>query len=204
MALSNYSDLQAAIASWLDRTDLPVTDLIRLGELDIARNLRKRVLAGTVTAATESRTADLPSDFGEPRVLAYNDTDRVGPLTFTSMANLLLLAQVGSGTPSSYAIYGSTVMFNITPDTERDLLLVYEEALPALSDANPTNATLTACPDLYLFAALKEAELYLEHDERNIVWADKYRQALQDENNARERAELAAAPAVMSLPTVFG
>ncbi len=204
MALSTYSELQAAVESWLDRDDIPTTDLIRLAELDLARNLRKRVLTGVVTLATDSRTASLPSDCAEVRVLAYNEDSRVGPLDQTTVANLLGLAQVGSGTPATYAIYGSTVMFNVTPDTARDLFVVYEEALPALSDSNPSNATLTACPDLYLFATLKEAELFLEHDERNPVWAQKYRQALQDENNARERAELAGAPVVMRLPRVFG
>ena len=51
---------------------------------------------------------------------------------------------------------------------------------------------------------MKEAELYLEHDERNPVWTQKYQKALADENNARERAELGSAPAVMRLPVVFG
>lgn len=203
MALSNYSELQAAVESWLDRSDTPVTDFIRLAELDIARQLRKRVLVGSVTTTTDARTADLPADFGEPRVLAYNESSLVGPLKMTTMANLLQLAQTGSGSPSKYAIYGSTVMFDITPDTSRDLFLVYEEALTALSDSNPTNPTLTACPDVYLFAALREAELFLEHEERAAVWDAKYQRALQDENNQRERAELAGGPVVMGLPTVF-
>ena len=206
MAISNYSELKTAVANWLDRTDLTdrAADFIRLAEIDIARNLRKRVLVGTVTTDTEARTAALPSDCAEVRVLAYNETSLVGPLTPTTMLNLLTLAQVGSGSPSKYAIYNGTVMFDITPDTARDLFVVYEESVPALTDIAPTNETLTSCPDLYLFGALKEAELYLEHDERNPIWAEKYRQALQDENNARERAELAAGGAVMRLPTVFG
>lgn len=204
MALSNYSELQSAVESWLDRTDTPVTDFIRLAELDIARSLRKRVLVGTVTTDTEARTAELPTDFGELRVLAYNDTSRVGPLELTTVVNVLTLAATGSGTPSRFAIYGSTVMFNITPDSAYDLFVVYEEALPELTDASPTNATLTACPDIYLFAALREAELFLEHEERAAAWDAKYQRALQDENSKRERAELAGGPTVMRLPTVFG
>jgi hypothetical protein len=81
---------------------------------------------------------------------------------------------------------------------------VYFRPLSSLSDAVPTNATLSNSPDIYLFGTLKEAELYLEHDERNPVWAQKYRQAVSDENIARERAELGAAPASVKLPTVFG
>ena len=203
MAISNYTELKAAVANWLDRDDLNdrIPEFIRLAELDIARNLRKQVLSADLTL--DGRIVTLPADVAELRVVTYFDEDRVAPLTNTSLANLLALGQAGSGLPTHYAISGGKLYLNITPDTDYAVVIVYDEALVPLSDTATTNATLTAAPDLYLFAALKEAELYLEHDERNIVWASKYQKAINDENIARERAELAA-PAVMGLPTVFG
>jgi phage terminase Nu1 subunit (DNA packaging protein) len=96
------------------------------------------------------------------------------------------------------------ILLDIKADSAYDLEIVYFRPLSSLSDGAPVNETLSNSPDIYLFGTLKEAELYLEHDERNPVWAQKYRQAVSDENIARERAELGAAPASVKLPTVFG
>lgn len=204
MAITNYTELKTAVANWLGRDDLTerIPEFITLAEMDIARNLRKQVVRDTLTL--DSDAVALPSDCAELRSIRHSSSLRFFPIAITTPTALADLRCAGSGVPQYAAVVDGTLLLDVTPDTSYDTEIIYYEALTPLSDTEPTNATLTGAPDIYLFATLKEAELYLEHDERNPVWTGKYRQALHDENNARERAELGATPTVMRLPVVFG
>ena len=70
MAISTYSELQEAVASWLNRSDLTTTipDFITLAESRLNRTLRLRVMETTTTLSltASSRTVALPSAFIEP------------------------------------------------------------------------------------------------------------------------------------------
>lgn len=204
MAITTYNELQSAVANWLGRSDVSarIPEFITLAEMDIARNLRKRVTRDTLTL--DSDAVALPADCAELRSVRHSSALRFFPINITTPTALADLRCAGSGVPQYAAVVDNTLLLDVTPDTDYDTEIIYYEALTPLSDTEPTNATLTSAPDLYLFATLKEAELYLEHDERNPVWTAKYLKALTDENNARERAELGATPTVMRLPVVFG
>lgn len=51
-----------------------------------------------------------------------------------------------------------------------NLILVYYQRIPALSDVVTTNWLLESNPDLYLYAALAAAEAWLKNDPRLPVW----------------------------------
>jgi len=204
MAIGTYTELQTAVVNWLGRSDLSarIPEFIVLAEADLGRNLRKQVVREALTL--DSVAVTLPAACAELRSVRFDTSTRKYPLYNTTAENLATLRRVGTGVPNYCAQADGVLLLDITPDTSYVAEIIYFEALVPLSAEAPTNATLTGSPDIYLFATLKEAELYLEHDERNPLWAQKYRQAMEDENNARERAELAAAPTVMRLPVVFG
>src|SRR5574343_1469860 len=73
MALSTYSELQSAVASWLHRTDLTsqIQEFIRLAESDlqVRARLSQWDTSGTVTVT--SGVGSLPSDFASAISLGY-------------------------------------------------------------------------------------------------------------------------------------
>lgn len=204
MAITNYSELKTAVTDWLDRSDLAskVGTFIVLAESEIARTLRKVVVRAAITL--DSNEVALPADCAELRSLRFNTSDRQYPINITTDVGLASLRRSGSGVPNAAAVVDGVLLLDVVPDTPYTAEITYYGKLVPLSDAAPSNSTLTDSPDIYLFATLKEAELFLEHDERNIVWTSKLEKAVNDENVARERAELAAAPTVQRLPVVFG
>jgi hypothetical protein len=60
--------------------------------------------------------------------------------------------------------------------------------VPPLSDSNPTNWLLDKNPDAYLFGCLVEAELYIGHDERVPLWAQRREAALASIEQADRKA----------------
>lgn len=209
MAINTYATLKTAVANWLGRSDLTarIPEFITLAEADINRNLRREVVIADfpITPDVGHEQSDaLPSDCAELRLVRYKEANRKYALTEVTVETLADMRRVGSGIPCFYAVADDMLMFDVLPNTSFGLELVYFAKLVPLEEEEDTNATLTNSPDIYLFGALKEAEPYLEHDERVALWEAKYNKAVADENIARERAELGAAPKVRRLPVVFG
>ena len=204
MAISTFAELKTAVANWVGRADLTsrIPEFIALAEADMRRNLRDSVTREALVIDSDTET--LPAALGELRSIRFNTGTREYPLTITTPENLAALRRSGSGVPFYAAVVGDTILFDVTPDTSYTMEIVYFDQITPLSDSNTSNNTLASSPDIYLFGALKEAELYLEHDERNPIWAQKYQKAVNDENTRRELAELGAAPRAPRLPIVLG
>lgn len=205
MAITDYTSLKAKVARWLGRDDLieDIPDFIQLAEEDIAALLRSEVVRAALTL--DSDAVALPADCGELRSIRFDTDTRKYPLNITTDVNLATLRRSGSGVPNAAAVVDGTLLLDITPSPSVTTEITYYDALVPLSDTNPTNAVLTSSARIYLYGAMREAELFLEHDERAAtIWEPKFLKAIADENLARERAELAAAPTVRRLPVVFG
>lgn len=206
MAISTFDELQAAIANWLDRDDLTdrIPEFIALAEARIGRELRRRTIVSPFTISAGDTSSTLPEDCGELRYARHASASRNCPITFTTPYGLNRFRDLGAGVPEYAAIVNGNLLWNRESDGDYDLELIYFAALEPLSESAPTNADFSVAPDLYLYGALVEATPFLEHDERIMTWESKYQVALTTLNDSRERAELGAAPAVMTLPTVFG
>lgn len=205
--ITKQSELVTALTNWLGRSDLAarIPEFIQLAEADIRRNLDDAVIRAPF-ALTLSNAVALPADNNGLRSIRYDTNTKQYPLVLTTSAALAGVRQRGSGAPFYYAVVANTLLLDIVPDTAYNMEIEYFAKNTPLnpSDGNSTNYTLTNSPDIYLFGAMKEAEPYLEHDERNILWSQKYQKAVTDENDARERAEMGAAPVVPRLPIVLG
>lgn len=207
MAITTKGTLKTAFTGWLARTDLTTTvkdEIIVLAEKDIGRVLKKKVIREALTLDAGAAFKTLPATVGILRSIRFNTTTRQYPLKGTTAEALAHLRRVGSAAPVYAAVVDGVILFDIKPDTAYDMEIIYYEALVPLAADGDTNTTLTASPDIYLFACLKEAELYLEHDERNPVWTAKYDKAVAAENQKREDEELMLAPQTPSLPIVLG
>ena len=69
MALANYTDLLASVASYLHRSDLTanIPDFVVLAEARISRDLRirKQITTTNLTSVAGTKTLALPSDWLE-------------------------------------------------------------------------------------------------------------------------------------------
>ena len=205
MAITNYTELQAAVTNWLDRSDLSarVPEFISLTEPKIRRLLRDSVAraTGSLTASVSSLT--LPSGFKEVHSFSLDEGDYKIPLRPMSPSQLQRIARSGTGRPCAFAVIDGAAYFDVTPDAAYDYILVYLEGHTALSGGAPTNSILTNSPDIYLYGALLEAAPYLEHDQRVALWSQAFEKAIAEENVYRERAEYAVGTE-QDLPVVFG
>jgi hypothetical protein len=204
MGLANFTELKNAIADYLNRSDLTsqIPDFITLAEVDMRRILRSDVVRASLVLNSDAVT--LPAALAELRSVRFNTDTMKYPLTLSTPETLATLRRSGSGVPHYFAVVNGVLLLDVTPDSDYTTEIVYFDKLVALSTGAPTNNTLTNSPDIYLYGALKEAEVFLEHDERNPMWSQKYLKAVADENTARERRELGAAPAAARLPIVLG
>lgn len=194
MAISNYTELQAAIENWLDRSDLSarVPEFIALAEAQMNRDLRIRIMEGRYTASTvkAQRIYALPTDYRQMRSLRIN-LDPIVALVYLTPQNMnQVWAGSSTGTPKAYTIVGNDIRLGPAPDSVMEMEINYYRAVPALSGTNTTTTMLTQNPDIYLYGALMAAEPFLMNDERLALWGglfDKAVRALQDQD-ARDRA----------------
>lgn len=173
MALSNYAQLQGAVADWLERGDLAarIPDFIALAEARFNRVLRLRMMEveAALTLGAGARKVALPSAFREPIALWRATTQDRCALRFVDPAGLEVCFTPGRA--ASWTVDGPDLAFDRPADRSYDFTLRFLGRL-ALSDAAPTNALLTDYPDLYLFGALAEAAPYLrDADLLNLVLA---------------------------------
>lgn len=196
MAIKNYSELKAAIADWLNRSDLEVRipDFIVLAEAAIYRKLRSTnnerlssFLEDTDGVVDITRGIPIPDDYLALKLITYNDD----PLTRISEAEYKrkLKKSNASMQPQYYTRIDDELLFYPTSDAPGQVDLWYYFRPPALDVLQPpatgtdtnTNDVLLNAPDLYLFGALLQAQAYLIGDERLSIWGTQYQVALDQE-----------------------
>ena len=202
---TDYTTLQATIASYLARTDLTtqIPEFIRLAEDRLLRDLRIRQMIKVATAPTVAgdATVSLPSDF-----VAMKDLHLQGnpPQTvkFLSTSNFFRNARTAqSGLPSRYTLLGAEFQFAPIPDSVYTLQMVYFYQPEYLSDTVSSNLWLAETPDLLLYAALGEAEPYLMNDERLATWASMYDRGMTALRKSDDESEYPAQPLTITNST---
>jgi hypothetical protein len=198
MSITNYSDLQSTIASYLARTDLTaqIPDFIQLAETRLRRDLRIRQMLKVVTTTTTANdgTVELPSDFLQMRDLHIN-TNPIQTIEYISPSNFYRNTwSTSTGLPRQYTILAQEFQFAPAPDTNYTLQMMYYAAPPYLSSTNPSNAFLANCPDLLLYGALGEAEPYLMNDARLATWAQMYDRGLAALTVSDDQGEYSGSP----------
>jgi hypothetical protein len=169
MALDTYTELQDAIAAYLDDETLEarIPDFIRLFEVKAQRVLRTSQAKATATATTDANgQVDMPTDFRGIVRLSLSDGT---PLNFLTPDDVALRnTYANNRTTYGYSVEGRTI--TVVPAGSVAVTLVYYQGLPALSVEEPTNWFLDAHPDAYLYGSLAEAEGFGFNDTRLATW----------------------------------
>lgn len=204
MALTNYTELQASVADFLNRSDLTtvIPDFITLCEADMNRTLRTREMTVRTRAVLDGQYLKLPSDFLGLRNIELQ-TDPVTPLQFRNLQNLdLHRVNNKTGKPLYFSIMQNNLEFAPIPDsvTEYTLEIVYYQKIPSLATFT-TNWVIDTHPDLYLMGSLAQSAPYLQADERIAVWAGRYSQIIEQIRTSDENAKFSGStPSITFTP----
>lgn len=186
MTVANYSDLQAAVARWLRRTDLTadIPDFITLAEAQMNRRIRSRRKIIRAQTSLTGEFLAVPGDFSGVRAfkLATSVPSTLGYISPEMMAELKGNRTSLSGTPSYYSIVGGEFEFDAVVSGPVAAEISYYQTIPALSIGAPTNWVLASHPDAYLYGALTQSAPFLKADDRMATWGTLFSTAVNDIN----------------------
>jgi len=215
MALTNYTNLKAAIADWIARDDLTtqIDDFIDLFEAEFNRRLKVQEMRLTTTVTTSSTTSfvDLPADFrkmvnisfqGDPRDIEFGTLKqlKVTQAGASNQARRPEVVALASGSSSSAPL---RLQFGPNPNTAYVFDLDYYASLPALSTSTTTNWLLDDQPGAYLFGSLKHARLFIKDSESRAEIQAEYDRLLVDMAIDNEQKKLGG-PGTRVIPTNGG
>lgn len=191
MSIANYTELQTAVANWLDRDDLAarIPEFISLCEARFNRTLRLRAmetLDTTVSTVGGTSTIALPTGYVQMRDF-HLTTSPLTQLQYLA-PEMMVRLNAGSlqGKPLTYTIIADTIRLGPTPDSAYTTSMLYYKTFDALSAIAPTNWVIINAPDVYLYGTLLEAEPFLMNDARTQLWAEALRESintLQEQDN---------------------
>lgn len=159
--ISNYSELQTEMASWLHRDDLTakLPDFIQMGEDVLNRKLRTLDMETRTTSAmsTTSRFMALPAGFIEMISMVIQDPAQEILYLPPRKMREYVTSETDTGTPTHFTIKDQ-IEFDVIPVSAYSLEQHYRKEYDLATDT--TNWLLTNHPELYLHACLVPAALY--------------------------------------------
>lgn len=171
----NYTQLVAAIANLIHRTDLAsaIPTFILLAETRMNRFLRVRQMEIDLAATSISNNViPLPFDAVDVKALwvpGYEGT----PLKRQSLDSVLSAGL--TGTPTMYARKGEQDIFI---NGGGDVQGVLYRQIPSLTELAPTNWLATEAPDVYLYGALVQCAIYTKADK--TAYDEQYLTAINE------------------------
>ena len=179
MAISNYTEMVAAVESWLNRSGFSnlqdqVPDFIAFGQRRIMYDMDLGAMEAIVPQfQITGQQVDLPADF--LRAKAINIVSSNGTCEVLGAPITEVMSYTRPATPITFAVINDLFFFGPPPDATYTAFLHYYRALPILSETNPENWFTDNYPELLLAAALVEALLWLKDDQRAQIWDAQYR-----------------------------
>ncbi len=177
----DYAELQALIASYLDREladwESEIQSFIRTVEAECNRDLRvgDMSILASIAGVADQEYYDLPVDYHRARSISVDGL----PLEYKTPGDLQRFIYSGASGPARYyTIEAQKLRIYPTILDTTAIDLTYYQQIPALSATVTTNWLLDEHFDLYYNGALREAELFFKNDQRAAVWDARYRPIL--------------------------
>lgn len=199
--MTTRSILLADIDQWLARDDLSTggseETFLRLAESRINDEVRTRAQEVTSTLTVTSRITPLPDYFIHMRSVSISSVlDRnIEYLTPERIRESpIWLNQGGSGNAEetqtfAYTVEGANLVIAPDPGTDGLTLdIVYLTRFVPLVAANDSNSLLTDHYDIYLYAILHEASIFLQEMDLAGVYNAKYQAAVDRLHKSENRA----------------
>lgn len=202
MSFASYSAFRTAVSTWLDVSDVTTTsldDIIQVGEAYVNRKLRVELMEAPIAVTINSAgTATLPSDFLEAQHL-YLDRSPVAVLQPKSAEWIFRKypTRTATGIPQFVAQTNSTFIFGPAPDSTDVVAGTYYAKPASLPGTATINSVFSAYPEIYLWAALANAEVFLGRDSR-VAWQGKCDEAIERANQEHRRRLWSGGPIAMS------
>lgn len=198
MAITTYSELQAAISDWMDRTDISgsAADFISLAEARLNRILGTVESTATLATVTSSNLISISSlSMVRPVSLFVTDVEEA-PIMQRGNGTFTILDE--SGFPQSWGIEGTNIVLDRPADQAYSARFVYQGRL-ALSNSVTTNSLLQDHPDVYLAASIVWGAAYTKDLPAGAVWRGlltEFEAEVKSNNAQRKRSVLMSDPAL--------
>jgi hypothetical protein len=162
MALTTYTELKAAVADWLHRTDMTsvIVDCVALAEEKFNQRLRTKFQETALASTAINASYQVAIPAGTLAVKQMWSTANPNVMLLAKSLQFVMNRQYAATTVTNYAGEGSYWRFDGTGTVAGVLYAV----VPPLA-TNSTNWLLTNYPSLYLNATLAEANLYARDTE---------------------------------------
>lgn len=187
MSLDTYGELKTAVADWLKRSDLTsnIPTFVGLAEANIRRDVRVRAMEQEATGTLTAVTLALPTRFLEARrvILGTTVQDYVTPNEWYGLR---------ASSTDQYTILGESFHFQKLAN----YAIRYWQAFASLSADGDTNWLLTNAPDVYLWASLEQAAIFIRDDSMAALSRAQYQNALARLNATEQRARFGGPLAV--------
>jgi hypothetical protein len=183
--MNSYSELSAAVTAFAGQEGNPeftnqVGLFISLGEDQVYRSLRHDRMIKSA-ALSGSPPFLIPDDFLEMSAVNHGyDLCEYAP------PELVLSAPASTDPPTLWSILGSELVFDGTPTAET--VISYFAKLPNL--VNEPNALFLLNSDLFLYATLTQAMIFLRDEAREGAWDGLFKRKLDEINAASWHARL--------------
>jgi hypothetical protein len=198
MALTNYAELQTAVADFLNRDDLTsiIPTFIKLAEAQISRDLLHWKQQKRVVTTLNEPYENLPNDIIKLHNVVLDNVKQVKPASDSEIGRLKLNSE-GVAEPKYYTLNSGQIEFIPTPAQDYELTLLYSARISSLSNEIVDNWLLVDYPDIYLYGALLQSAPYLQEDARVPVWAQLYSAAIANANAQSENMQFSGSSLVM-------
>jgi len=198
LALNNYTNIKAAIADWLDRSDLTtqIADFMTMAENRIYRDLRIRAMETALSATTSSGVISVPTGYLEMKYM-YIDTSPTQGLQRKDLSFIYenYPTRSADGKPEFYAREAGNFIFGPFPDSDYAIKGVFYKKLDVLAaTTNETNFITDDIPQALLFGSLVEAEPFIQNDERVPLWESKYQAIIKQAQDQDDDEALSGSP----------
>jgi hypothetical protein len=194
VAITTYAELQTAIGDWLARDDLTARapDFITFAEARLNRELRCRQMVAQATGTASSSVIAIVADMIEPILVRVDDVviDYRPPTDFYSRDAVNQTSSIAR----YYTVVGAEFRVAPTPTAATAYTIDYYQEIAALSTTATSNWLLAKWPNIYLYAALLEAEPFLKNDDRVPLWQQFYTAAKTAINGADQRIKAVSGP----------
>jgi hypothetical protein len=196
VSIATYAELQTAVASWSNKSNLTarIPDFISLAEATLNRRLRTRWQEETlaVTGIDADFHIAVPAEAVAVKAL-WRDADPTWRLEQKDLSYIVENRDSSGGLARFYAWDGINWTFDGAAD---DITGTYYIKIPALSDSATTNWLLTDHPDLYLYASLEQCAKYLRDVEGALAWRAERESLIGDLNSISAADQVSGGPLI--------